>query len=854
MKRVVLIELSATMIIGALAVAGAGGPLAAPALAASTEALAPDAPWRVFLVCSQPDKRRKAPPTYTAAPPAGWTGADFDDSAWGRYGADLVASVGGYGFGQSPQTAMLCLRTWFGVTDPSQVQDLVLALEYRGGAVVYVNGREVARQHVPPGPLEPATPAEAYPAEAFSDPGGAALPAADRPAEEHRDRYEKRIRRLSVTLPRTALRKGGNVLAIGLHHAPTGPMQGGRTEWSTAGLCDVALTSRSGAGVAAYADALTGVTVWNATPMDTVAVTPGKRQAGFLWWGVTITPVGLTRGNPFEPVRPIRTVAPRGGTCSGQVVVTGPGPLKGLRAAIGPLRQAGGQGAIPAEAVRVAYATQADGEVFSNALQPHPADGPAVQPVWVLVDVPRNQPPGWYAGTLTLTLGPQTTRVPVEVLVAAWTVTDPKDNGTFVSLYQSPDTLADHFQVEPWSARHFALIEQAMGTMAGMGGDVLLVPVILDNYLHHKTGLVRWVRKGGGHVPEFSALERYLDLHTRAFGRPKVVTLSVWKHAFGCRTWFRGMKSDTVGPCLVTELDPSSGRMAPMEAPHFGRPGSEAFWKALIEGVRGIVKARGGDERFVLLGEAFDSRPLQPVVDFFEKIEPGMRWQMYAHWVKEAPAQDGRLTALGGFQIGLRINPNNGGLPEFDRKYPDVPPADFYTVQTHRTAIHHTSSPLSYRVVMRSSGTLARIGLDFWPIFTDDRGRRRSYYGCPPNEGWLWRGHSPAITAPGPGGAVRTTRGQMLLEGLQETELLLALIRAQQKAAPPLAARIEQCLAARREADVVGKALSQAMISLDLAGLAAREYALGAELSGGAPPAAGQGDWHAPPSAPGGPR
>jgi hypothetical protein len=313
------------------------------------------------------------------------------------------------------------------------------------------------------------------------------------------------------------------------------------------------------------------------------------------------------------------------------------------------------------------------------------------------------------------------------------------------------------------------------------------------------------------------------------------------------------MKSDKVGPCTVTELDPATGKMAPMQAPHFGEPGSEQFWKTMIEGVRRVVKARGGDDRFLLLGEAFDSRPLQPVVDFFQKIEPGMRWQMYAHWVSEAPPKDGHLIALGGFDIGFRINPNNGGLPEFDRKYPDVAPAGFLTAQTHRTNIHHTSSPLSYRVVMRTSGTLARIGLDFWPMF-EERGRRRSYYACPPNEGWLWRGHSPAITAPGPDGAVRTTRGQMLLEGLQETELLIALLRAKQKAAPPLAARIEQRLAERRQADVVGKALSQAMISLDFPGMAAREYAIGAELSGGSPAAAGAGDWSSPPSAPGGPR
>jgi hypothetical protein len=157
--------------------------------------------------------------------------------------------------------------------------------------------------------------------------------------------------------------------------------------------------------------------------------------------------------------------------------------------------------------------------------------------------------------------------------------------------------------------------------------------------------------------------------------------------------------------------------------------------------------------------------------------------------------------------------------------------------------IHYTSSPLSYRLVLRDGGTIARIGLDFWPIF-EERGRRRSYYACPPGEGWLWRGHVPALNAPGPDGPVRTTRGQMLLESLQETELLVALLRAKAKAPPEGAARLEECLAARRAADLVGKSLSQAMISLDLFGLAAREYALAAEWAG----AAGDGDWQRPPA------
>jgi len=241
-----------------------------------------------------------------------------------------------------------------------------------------------------------------------------------------------------------------------------------------------------------------------------------------------------------------------------------------------------------------------------------------------------------------------------------------------------------------------------------------------------------------------------------------------------------------------------------------------------------------------------ERRPLEPVVEFFRKIEPTMRWQIYAHFDGGEPRpKDGRFVCLGGFEVGFRINPNGGSLPEFDRNWPDVEPREFLLAQVQRVGIHHTSSPLSYRMVMRTSGTIARIGLDFWPMY-EDRGRRRSYYDCPPKEGWLWRGHVPALTAPGPDGGARTTRGQMLLEGLEESELHIALVRARLKAQGETARRIDTCLADRQMATLVGATLSQALISLDLHGLAAREYSLAAELAG----IKSECDWLRPPAAP----
>ena len=191
---------------------------------AEIEVLGKDVPWRVFLVCAAPVEGTAAEPKPTRSkiagpsslPPVGWTNPGFDDNSWGRYERDLFELSGQYGHWQSTSAALLCLRTRFGVSDPRAVKDLQLSLEYRGGVVVYVNGKEIARGHMPAGEIQPLTLAEDYPREAFFTSDGAALPRMERPASEFADHYERRIRRIKVPLSRDVLRKSANVLAVEL--------------------------------------------------------------------------------------------------------------------------------------------------------------------------------------------------------------------------------------------------------------------------------------------------------------------------------------------------------------------------------------------------------------------------------------------------------------------------------------------------------------------------------------------------------------------------------------------------------------------------------------------------------------
>lgn len=88
----------------------------------------------------------------TAFPPTDWYKDDFDDSSWERLSGTLVTTMTYWQKdtdSKSPFTALVCARGKFAVTDPSRAAGLTLEVEYRGGVVVYLNGIEIARQHLP---------------------------------------------------------------------------------------------------------------------------------------------------------------------------------------------------------------------------------------------------------------------------------------------------------------------------------------------------------------------------------------------------------------------------------------------------------------------------------------------------------------------------------------------------------------------------------------------------------------------------------------------------------------------------------------------------------------------------------
>ncbi len=735
--------------------------------------------------------------TFTPLPPRGWKQADFDDRYWPRYQADeLFDYLGDYGVAvaRNEWLTSLHLRTGFGIDRPGRVNDLKVTVAAIGGVVVYINGVEIGRGGLPEGELHPLTPAQPYPSEAYVDEHGEPLPFVDpleEPEEQWLARYEKRIRRYSFDVPSDVLKRGGNVLAIEFRRAPTvGPM--GRHAWNHLAFREMKLTSAGGEGVVSYEQALSGTRLWSAEALEPVAESPAEQSLVRRRWGwgsvgqVRGRPVkGTMVGNPFDPVRPIRMAAPRNGVASGQVVLSDLDGLDGITAALGGDFRGPGGAAMPASAVEIRFAAQHDRLQYCDALLTDPPRDARTVPVWLLLEVPRGQRPGWYESTLRLEANGERFTVPVRVLVTGYELPDPAAfDGSIVHLGHSPRAVAMQYEVEPWSDEHWRLLEASMALQAKVGNDLVFAPVILCNmhpvakdWMGARAGdrdrwhepMVRFIETEDGLKPDFTILERYLDLYARHNGPPRALTLGIWSASSASEVAdaYEGRRRPSVtlkprSPLEVLVYDPETGELSDREVPAINDDGGEALWRPVLEGVHGLVRRRGWDERTIMLGLGGDIRPGARTVERVREWAPWARWDLLSHFSGDPPSEDGRLIATGGLEIGVRAQPGIGHATTSVMEARLAQPAEYLFLPTARWAHADFSPPVLFRTLVAGWGRLGHMGLDFW------QGTR--------NHGF-WT-HIQALAVPGPDGAVPTVRYQMLREGVQEYELRKAIVRA----------------------------------------------------------------------------
>jgi glycosyl hydrolase family 123 len=803
----------------------------------------------------------------TPPPPADWAKPDFDDGAWLQWPAvdlftgDSRTPVGWPLFqarGSDPfvkEIGLLATRCRFTVKNPAAVKRLALSMTYRGGFVAYLNGVEIARGSMPTGKINMRTAADPYPDDAFFAPDPKTKKLVPLHWWNHQKKpYHKhwKLRERTfgpVEVPRAALRKGMNVLAIELHRSeyPAGVMRPkSGLCFATIGLSELLLKADTPADNVTTALARPdGLSVWNAETWDAIYTT--------------------SLGAPGEALRPIRIAAARNGTFSGKVAVSSTAAIEGLAATATGLKSADGKNAIDLKHIRVRYgavnltyrggsfsrsngiggrrfdplldAPPAKAELVSAAkivgarktmrdalglpLKVKPA---AVVPVWITIDVPKDAAPGEYRGSLAIRAkgldAPVT--VPVELSVSSWTLPDVKDYGSLIFIYQSPESLATWYKVKMWSEEHWKLIEKSLALMGGIGNIGLVFPFTAESCHGNPHTMVHWIKQAdGSYTQDWTNFDRYLATAMKYHdpARIRVVAINVWGNEVRPA---RG--SGKMYGALVTVKDPKTGALTNIKVPDYGTAECEAFWQpVLIEAKKRLAKYKVAGK--LMFGVGNDSSPPPEHVAMFRRILPGTPWFRESHfnsWSFCYDAKDRRNKVV---PVGCNSIVWGGQIfdPKRRRSYgwrhnPKHLILNFNRAGVTCLTLKGFPAPWSFRMWMES--TLAcgrngngRVGGDYFKLGVSLhkrwKGRRISsealggsggtIYGSYPQSGVGQTGlgnNTTDLFAPGPNGPVSTARFENAREGNQESEARIVIEKALlAKALPaPLAKECQELL------------------------------------------------------------
>ena len=776
----------------------------------------------------------------TPPPPAGWTRPDFDDSGWQiARGRQFVVGDRRLIKRSSPDTTnivlrgndpfveevgLVCQRGTFRVADPAAVGRLTLTVACRGGIVVYLNGKEVGRRFLPDGKIAPTTVADDYPLEAFFEKQSiAGKKYIHLDPRRHKDSKQWYLRERTFgprDLPSALLRKGVNVLAVELHRADY-PAQIRRKVnrrhprslgWATVGMALMSLTAEARAG----------------------AVEPMTPPASGLrvWTRDIARPVGRDEvPAPGEELAPIHIVATRNGQFAGQVIVRNDVPLDGIAVEASALSSTAGRGRIGREAITIRYGAVNPTQMGAaldyrlavlppgaavgvsprepknalrgrfDALLDSPPVGVTSMPIWLTVRVPPNAPAGDYAGTLTVTVkGAEPVVVPVRLSVAGWTLPDVADYGSLINIYQSPDTLARYYKLQPWSERHWAMIERSLKLMGRAGNIGLFFPLLSESALGNPESMVVWRQEPDrSYAYDFSVFDRYLSTALKYHTRLKFLALNVWGRECA------GRRGQPPTKATVTELDAATGKKTNMTLPACGTPECEKLWRPLLTAIQRRLAERKLDH-LIRLGLPADGAPHWSHVAMFRRILPGAAWVRESHFNTHSyrydPADKSAVVPVAYNSIVW-----GGGVPDpaTKRLYgwrhnPGHLIMTFNRPGATALTLKGFPPPWSYRMWMAS--TLAggrngngRVGGDYWHVgasfvgaaaggrvsSSTHGGSSGTLFGIYLKSavGQVGLGNSTTdLFAPGPGGPVTTVRFENAIEGNQEAEARVFIEKA----------------------------------------------------------------------------
>ncbi|MBX0297511.1 DUF4091 domain-containing protein [Haloarcula nitratireducens] len=249
------------------------------------------------------------------------------------------------------------------------------------------------------------------------------------------------------------------------------------------------------------------------------------------------------------------------------------------------------------------------------------------QPVWVTIDVPTDVSPGSYSGSITIDAGAQgSVEYALELDVYDVAVPDPRDYEFYLDIWMNPNAIAAEHSVnsqssdvEPWSRRHWDLIENYMRDMAERGQKTITTTLIhepwqrewLNGEWRPQTeigydSMVEWYFDGQEWSFDFSRFDEFIETGLEQGMGPDISAYSMLV--------FRGQQR-------ITYVDERTGDRAVWKG-EAGAPFWREAWTAFLNAFEPHLREKGWlDQTYI----AFDERPeelMEEVVDLLKAVAP----------------------------------------------------------------------------------------------------------------------------------------------------------------------------------------------------------------------------------------
>jgi hypothetical protein len=155
--------------------------------------------------------------------------------------------------------------------------------------------------------------------------------------------------------------------------------------------------------------------------------------------------------------------------------------------------------------------------------------GRTVRPVWLTIDIPATQEAGVYKGKIDIDATGHHSTLDITVVVQAQTLPQPKDWKFRLDLWQNPWVVAWHYDLEPWSAAHKALLKEHLKLYANAGGKYITTYAVhspwSDNSYMIEGGMIDWVKgKDGKWKFDYKIFDEYVELAMEA-GIDEAITI-----------------------------------------------------------------------------------------------------------------------------------------------------------------------------------------------------------------------------------------------------------------------------------------------------------------------------------------